>query len=286
MKSLRQGLYGRLLYIKKRPGYEGEARLRMDHRMSRIDRAKAERERLCAEAVEHRTQADQHLASASELEAKAQELEIFIRLWEQLGEGEAENGAEARQSEMIPDEEIGPTSPFYGMGQPGAVTLLLKMEGRNMTTGDVTQGLRQRGFEFATKDPVRAVDWALKRAAEQGHVIKLNKNLWVASPNADPSALETNARSARTMAGLKVAQRRGVRLGAPPKITEEHRRLAVSFFEQGATISEIARRCGVSTVTLSRHIEEWRGEGRFPAPRPKGRKKKAEPEDRDRGMVH
>jgi hypothetical protein len=172
------------------------------------------------------------------------------------------------------------------MGQPGAVTLLLKMEGRSMTTVEVTEGLKQQGFEFATKDPVRAVDWALKRAADAGHVIKVDRSLWKASPNADPAALETNSRSARTIAGLKVAQRRGVRLGTPPKITEEHRVLAVSLFHQGLTINEIARRCGVTAAGLGRHMKEWRAEDRFPPPRPKGRRKKAQSEDHDRGMVH
>src|SRR6266446_10224993 len=210
--------------------------------MSRIEKATAERQRLQAEAEHHRAQAEHHLARASEIEQKVHEADIFIRWWEQLGAGESDN--KDSQEHPITSNGVSPTSPFYGMGQPGAVTLLLQMERRNMTTAEVTHGLQQHGFEFATKDPVRAVDWALKRAAELGHVIKVDRALWVASPTANPSDLESDARSARTRAGLEVARRRGVRLGTRPKITEDHHRLAVSLFEQGNTINEIARRCG------------------------------------------
>jgi hypothetical protein len=253
--------------------------------MSRIEKAKAERQRLQAEAEHHRAQAEHHLARASEKEQKVHEADIFIRWWEQLGEGESDNGSQKHPSEIT--SSVGsPANPFYGMGQPGAVTLLLQMEGHNMTTDAVTRGLQERGFEFATKDPVRAVEWALKRASEAGHVIKVDRSLWKASPNADPAALETNSRSARTIAGLKVAQRRGVRLGSPPKITEDHRQLAISLFERGETIDEIAKKCGVTSAGMGARIRRWRAGGLFPPPRPKGRRKKPESEDGDRGMVH
>jgi hypothetical protein len=247
--------------------------------MSRIDKAKADRERLQAEAEHHR-------AKLTGILEKLQRVENFIQDWGYYGD--EESGDEVSQEPLSAGASTGIAndSPFYGMGQPGAVTLLLQMEGRNLTTVEVTSGLQQHGFEFATKDPVRAVDWALKRAAEAGHVIKIDRGLWVASPNANPAALETNARSSRTRAGLEVARRRGVRLGTPPKITEDHRRLAVSLFEQGETINQIARRCGVTATGLGKRIKEWREDGRFPPPRPKGRRKKAEPEDHDRGMIH
>jgi hypothetical protein len=258
----------------------------MDRRMSRLDKAKAEREKLQAEAEHHRAQAEHHLARASEKEQKVQEADIFIRWWEQLSEGESDDDGVSREHRSAEFSNGTHPSPFYGMGQPGAVTLFLQMKRGNLTTVEVTQGLQENGFEFATKDPVRAVEWALKRASEAGHVIKVDRSLWKASPNADPAALETNSRSARTIAGLKVAQRRGVRLGSPPKITEEHRQLAVSLFERGETIDEIAKKCGVTSAGMGARIRRWRAGGLFPPPRPKGRRKKPEPEDRDRGMVH
>jgi transposase-like protein len=86
---------------------------------------------------------------------------------------------------------------------------------------------------------------------------------------------------------LEVARRRGVRLGTPPKLTEDHRRLAAALFEQGETITEIAKQCGVTVTGLRGRINQWRNEGQFPAARP--RKRKAEPaarENHERGMVH
>jgi hypothetical protein len=91
--------------------------------------------------------------------------------------------------------------------------------------------------------------------------------------------------SATTKAGLALAKERGVRLGPPPKLTEEHRVLAKSLFEQGKKINEIAKTCNVSSAGLGRRIKEWREEGRFPGRRPsKGRKPKSE--DHNRGLVH
>ena len=91
--------------------------------------------------------------------------------------------------------------------------------------------------------------------------------------------------SATTKAGLALAKERGVRLGPPPKLTEEHRLLAKSLFEQEKTTAEIAKACNVSAAGLGRRIKEWREEGRFPARRPpKGRKPKSE--DHNRGLVH
>lgn len=83
-----------------------------------------------------------------------------------------------------------------------------------------------------------------------------------------------------------LAKKRGVRLGPPIKETEEHRLLAISMFEQGKTIAEIVKACGVSAGAIVQRVREWREDGRFPEGRrrPKGRKLKSE--DHDRGMRH
>jgi hypothetical protein len=251
--------------------------------MSRLDKAKEERERLQAEAEHCRVR-------LSEIEAEIRDIDVFIRGWERFGSaesaGDEDNIDSGEQSSPHIPESLQPSSPFYGKGQSGAATVLLRMEGRNMTTSEIANGLQEHGFSFVTKDPIRALEWALKRAADLGYVIKVEKSLWAASPNPpDLSNLKEN-RSSRTLAGLELARQRGVRLGVPPKITDDHRQLAASLFEQGETIEEIARRCGVTSAGLGRRIRIWREEGRFPPSRPKGRRKKAEPEDRDRGLVH
>jgi hypothetical protein len=252
--------------------------------MSRLDKAKTERERLQSEAERCRER-------LSEIEAEIRDIDVFIKGWERFGSAETvadEDDIESgnQTNAQIP-QALPHTSPFYGKGQSGAATLLLQMEGRNMTTAEIARGLQDHGFSFVTKDPIRALEWALKRANDLGHVVRVDKSLWAASPNPpNASNLEDN-RSSRTLAGLELARQRGVRFGVPPKITDDHHGIALSLFEQGKTIAEIAHRCGVSTVALSRHIQRWRGEGRFPPERPRGRRrKKAEPDDRDRGILH
>jgi hypothetical protein len=236
--------------------------------MSPIDKAKLERERLRAEAEEHR-------ARVAQIEAELQEIDVFIRGWERF--------ADKSTTETAP--ALTPDSPFYGKGHPGAATLLLQMEGREMTTTEITRGLQEHGVEFATEDPVRAVDWALKRAAEFGHVVKVSRALWAAAPSADPDAsdLQYNTRASRTRAGLELARKRGVRLGTPPKITEEHRLLAISLFEQGKTMGEIADACSVSRQAIVNRVKRWRELGIFP---PSDRPQDTDHEERDRGMVH
>jgi hypothetical protein len=254
----------------------------MDGQMSRLDKAKAERERLQTEAKSCR-------ARLSEIEVEIRDIDVFIRGWERFGSAETETDGDdiksGKQTNTRIPQGLPPESPFYGKGQPGAATLLLQMEGRNMTTAEIAHGLQNHGFSFVTKDPIRALEWALKRAADLGHVVMVDKSLWAAAANPpDASTLEDN-RSSRTLAGLELARQRGVRLGVPPKITEDHHQIAVSLFEQGKTIAEIADRCGVSTTALSRHIQGWRREGRFPPERPRGRRKKVKPEDRE-GTLH
>jgi DNA-binding NarL/FixJ family response regulator len=70
----------------------------------------------------------------------------------------------------------------------------------------------------------------------------------------------------------------------PPKITEEHRLLAVSLFEQGKTMGEIAEACGVSRQTIVNRVKRWRELGLFP--KATQSQQNQEPEQRDRGMVH
>jgi Homeodomain-like domain len=237
--------------------------------MSPLDKAKSERERLRIEAEEHR-------ARLAQIEAELQDIDVFIRGWERFADKSAADTAPT----------LTPDSPFYGKGHPGAATLLLQMEGQEMTTTEITRGLQERGVEFATEDPVRAVDWALKRAAEFGHVIKVARALWVAGPSANPdsSDLQLNTRASRTRAGLELARKRGVRLGTPPKITEEHRLLAVSLFEQGKTMGEIAEACAVSRQTIVNRVKRWRDLGLFP--KAAQSQPNQEPGRRDRGMAH
>ena len=60
--------------------------------------------------------------------------------------------------------------------------------------------------------------------------------------------------SERTVAGMKAAKRRGVRVGRPPKLTEYQRREAASMLEDGKARSDIAALLGVHVARLRRAL--------------------------------
>jgi hypothetical protein len=157
------------------------------------------------------------------------------------------------------------------------------MEGREMTAPEVMRELEIRGFTIVGG----SVDWALKRAEKLGHLIRVRRGVWAYNQNSgDTADIPEGDHAMKTRAGLVRAKERGVRLGPPPKLTDEHRLLAKSLFERGATLAEIAKACGVSPGGIGRRIKEWREEGQFPE-RKRGRRKetKSESEERDRGAL-
>jgi hypothetical protein len=261
--------------------------------MSAFDKARLELEKLQAEA-------DSHRARLLEIDAEIRDVEAFIRGWTRFAkddEREDDGSITGVIDQLSPvtdsdksggsGDEVG--SSFHGQGLPAAIVLLLRREGRALTIAEITRGLENGGVRFAAKKPEMSVDWALRRSAEAGQVERIGGSSrpakWVAV--SDPPAIKnpTEVHSAITRAGLALAKERGVRLGPPPKLTEEHRLFAIKLIEQGKTINEIAKACGVSAAGLGRRIKEWREEGRFPARRqPKGRKPKSE--DHNRGLVH
>lgn len=191
--------------------------------------------------------------------------------------------------------------PLRGRGLPSAAALVLHKERVAMSVAEITKYLILRGFQFAAKKPESSVGWALNRAAEHSLVRKTGTAQWVASfggpastaMRADLMAMPPECwdviepvqivdnmadddRSGRTKAGLALAKERGVRLGPPPRLTEEHRVLASRMYEEGKTIQAIADACGVSANGLFRRIKLWQEEGVFPPSRgrvPRGRAK-------------
>ena len=256
--------------------------------MSPIEKVRSELEEFEAEAARLR-------ARLSELDVEMSERRTVIRHLERIAAAGDQASSQEKDMQLEPTTETPceaeTDDSFRGKGLSAAATLVLQSERRNMRIVEITRILMQNGVKFAARKPEMSVDWALKRAAESGHVIKVARGVWAAAvygsaPHDDLPKLGKH--SATTKAGLALAKERGVRLGPPPKVTEEHRLLAKSLFERGAKIAEIAKACGVSPGGIARRIKEWRGEGRFPERkrRLKGAKAKAESGNRDRGMLH
>lgn len=67
--------------------------------------------------------------------------------------------------------------------------------------------------------------------------------------------LERKLISERTKAGLARARAEGKRVGGKPKLSERQVRELVKLYQEGVPIAELARRFGVSRVTIYRYLE-------------------------------
>jgi DNA invertase Pin-like site-specific DNA recombinase len=61
---------------------------------------------------------------------------------------------------------------------------------------------------------------------------------------------ERDLTSERTAAGMRVARRKGIRLGAKPKLTPAKRLLAETLLRKDMTVREVAAKLGVSVTTI------------------------------------
>src|SRR5438132_4231829 len=107
----RQPCYGRLLYIWRHAMYEGVETPGMNRQMSRLDKAKAEREKLQAEAAHHRALISESEHRLQEIEGKLQRVEIFIQEWDYYGDGEPNDESQPEQERPSITSS---NSPFYG----------------------------------------------------------------------------------------------------------------------------------------------------------------------------
>mgnify|MGYP000129568088 CR=1 FL=1 len=67
--------------------------------------------------------------------------------------------------------------------------------------------------------------------------------------------LERKLISERTKAGLARARAEGKRVGGKPKLSERQVRELVKLYQEGVPVAELARRFGVSRVTIYRYLE-------------------------------
>lgn len=70
------------------------------------------------------------------------------------------------------------------------------------------------------------------------------------------SQFERDLLKERTLAGLAAARASGKRLGRPPKITPDRRRLARQMARESRTVADIARVLGVSRATVYRMLAD------------------------------
>lgn len=73
---------------------------------------------------------------------------------------------------------------------------------------------------------------------------------------AEIAEIERETIVARVRAGLDAARKRGVQLGAPVKISDEHRTLALDLKSQGHSYREIARRLELSVGTVHKLLKQ------------------------------
>jgi transposase len=157
-------------------------------------------------------------------------------------------------------------SPFYGIGLKEACPRLLSLVGSKtpQTAREIWEQLKAEGWTSAHHDPVHAVNDALRRRAKtHGDVMLVGAGKWGKTEWYSDSELEEIRKSMggmggrdradhieRTKAGMITARRRGARLGAVNKLSDEQIAQLLEMVRTGTVVHKIAEHFGISSGTV------------------------------------
>jgi hypothetical protein len=177
-------------------------------------------------------------------------------------------------------------SPFYGLGLQLAAPKQLQIAGVPQAPREIWAALAAAGFQSAHQDPPAAVRNALKRRmTTHADVFLVGDGKWARKDFYTEEQLveikksiggmggrDRVEHSESTKAGMIVARRRGVRLGAPKWFTDEREAEFIRRFKAGETVAEIAAGWDKTANMIRRH---------FPKAELKRLRQEAESERRD-----
>ncbi|MFM9846629.1 MAG: hypothetical protein ACKVP3_05660 [Hyphomicrobiaceae bacterium] len=179
-----------------------------------------------------------------------------------------------------------PNSPFYGLGLREACPKRLRLlpPKTEQTAREIWDALALEGFQTAHKNPVHAVNDAMRRRAKtHNDVLLVGAGKWGLKSWYSEAELEQIrksvggmggrdkvAHSAATTKGMLVAVSRGVRLGAASKLTPQQSDQLIEAARSGHSKEELAKQFGISTASVTNYVKrlgynsvrELRREGR------------------------
>lgn len=213
----------------------------------------------------------------------------------------AEVGDGAHQSTAAPQVPRGPSVPVddgegdvaagdgdegdegddAGMAAMAAKFLFDVREPR--TTLQIRQMLAEKGFEFLSGNPGRAIARALrKRGKRHGDVFSIKPGVWanrhnytnyqfrqIKSRTAGTGGRSLEEHRARTIAGMEKARAAGPKRGAPTKLTPEKVGRFKRMLEEGVSKAKACVAIGISVTAYQYNrdrIDAWREGDPWPPP--------------------
>jgi hypothetical protein len=167
---------------------------------------------------------------------------------------------------------------FFGMSIADAATSVLEERGKPVGNVEIASMLEEAGFPFGQKDHAVAVDSNLRRRMRQpGEVARADQVVRVASGTwglarwyTDEEISEFAAaiggmpgrdftvHQQKTLAGVKAARARGIRVGSKPKFSAEQIEIAKKMDAEGQSTKAIASAFGVSSAAVLKWKNKWK----------------------------
>lgn len=165
-------------------------------------------------------------------------------------------------------QKFGPDNPYFGLGLAEASMRYIGSKGKPQLPSDIWAALKDAGYENAHRNPVDAIRSVLGRRSKKfGDVLLVGGGKWDLVSNYTQVEIERISRelggmpareavthSKKTSEGMRMAARRGVKLGPKPIITEEMATKLKQLIAGGLSLRAIGKAVGVSHTT----VEDWK----------------------------
>lgn len=179
--------------------------------------------------------------------------------------------------------------PFYGMSLPEAGTEQLRRTGTPQTSREIWLVLKDAGFKTSSSDPVKAVNWALRRwEKKHGNVLLVGDGKWglrdwyteerlkeIKASRGMMPGRDKEEHIRRMKKGIANLQARGAHYGRRLKMTPEVIGTLRRLIEEGKSTREACKQVGVSVSSF----QVYKRDGHFKGMKPGSRANRvAEPD--------
>jgi hypothetical protein len=182
-----------------------------------------------------------------------------------------------------PPKQLSTKSPYYGLGlrEAGPKRLSMLPPKTAQSARQIWEALAAEGYQSAHRDPVHAMNDALRRRAKtHADVLLVGEGKWglkswyseddleeIKKSMGGMGGRDKASHSEATTRGMLVAMARGAKPGQPRKVTAENVGRIEEMIRSGMPISEVASQIGVTAGTIYNHfpsdkVRALRDEGR------------------------
>lgn len=148
-------------------------------------------------------------------------------------------------------EDVGVSGSTPAMQRPGFAAMVEKIRhGETLVVGKLDRLGRDAGDVLTTLRNLKERGISVKVHNLAGADLTAPAGKLIVGVLAVVAEMERDLLIERTQAGLKRAKAQGVKLGRPAKTSSEQRGQVRALLASGETVSEVARRFGVSRATI------------------------------------